>query len=412
MTASVVPQYDRRAQLVRAADWLAFVLVASLPWSTSATSILAAVWLVVTVVALGPSAIRREVMTAAGGLPVLLVVLIVAGTLWADAALKAKMSGVESLIKLLAIPVLIAQFRISERGMTVLAGFLASCTLLLLVSFGLVILAKANIYVSPQFGVPVKNGSSQSGEFVTCVFPLAYIAIELLERRRFALAAATGALIVAFLINIGFVATSRTALIVMPVLLVLLGFRKFSAKGMIVLLLAGSAVATVAWMSSSYLRQRVTDVGREIATYRETNERASTGERLEFWKKALDFIAAAPVAGHGTGTIPRLYAESAAGKTGTSGVATTNPHNQTFVLAIQLGLIGVAVLWAMWVAHAALFRGGGLAGWIGTTIVIQNVVGSVFNSHLSDFHQGWTYALGVGLAGGLMLKRLVAQPRT
>jgi len=62
------------------------------------------------------------------------------------------------------------------------------------------------------------------------------------------------------------------------------------------------------------------------------------------------------------------------------------------------------VLWAMWIAHMLLFRGNGLTEWIGLVIVVQNVAGSLFNSHLFDFTQGWVYAVGVGVAGGLVLK--------
>jgi O-antigen ligase len=58
----------------------------------------------------------------------------------------------------------------------------------------------------------------------------------------------------------------------------------------------------------------------------------------------------------------------------------------------------------MWLAHAALFRGGGLAAWAGLVVVTQNVVGSLFNSHLFDFTQGWGYVIGVGVAAGAMLK--------
>jgi hypothetical protein len=69
-----------------------------------------------------------------------------------------------------------------------------------------------------------------------------------------------------------------------------------------------------------------------------------------------------------------------------------------------LGFVGAAILWAMWIAHMLLFRGDGLAEWIGLVIVIQNVVGSLFNSHLFDFTQGWLYVVGVGVAGGMVLK--------
>jgi O-antigen ligase len=36
--------------------------------------------------------------------------------------------------------------------------------------------------------------------------------------------------------------------------------------------------------------------------------------------------------------------------------------------------------------------------------VVQNVFTSLFNSHLFDFHEGWMYVLGVGIAGGMTFK--------
>jgi hypothetical protein len=50
-----------------------------------------------------------------------------------------------------------------------------------------------------------------------------------------------------------------------------------------------------------------------------------------------------------------------------------------------------------------MFRGDGWGAWIGTLVVVQNVVGSIFNSHLSDFVEGWIYVMGVGIAGGMAM---------
>ena len=58
----------------------------------------------------------------------------------------------------------------------------------------------------------------------------------------------------------------------------------------------------------------------------------------------------------------------------------------------------------MWFAHLFLFRGNDLAAWIGLVIVTQNIVGSLFNSHLFDFVQGWVYVIGAGVAGGAALR--------
>jgi len=42
-------------------------------------------------------------------------------------------------------------------------------------------------------------------------------------------------------------------------------------------------------------------------------------------------------------------------------------------------------------------------------VVVQNFLTSVFNSHIFDFHEGWIYVLGVGIAGGMVLKSKVAE---
>jgi len=57
----------------------------------------------------------------------------------------------------------------------------------------------------------------------------------------------------------------------------------------------------------------------------------------------------------------------------------------------------------MWYSHASLFTGRDLVTWILATVV-QNITSSLLNSHLSDFHEGWMYVIGVGVAGGIALR--------
>ena len=71
---------------------------------------------------------------------------------------------------------------------------------------------------------------------------------------------------------------------------------------------------------------------------------------------------------------------------------------------MQWGLLGVMLLYTMWLSHLRLFTGRTLAAWIGLVVVVQNVVSSLLNSHLADFHEGWIYVLGVGIAGGMSLR--------
>jgi O-antigen ligase len=37
--------------------------------------------------------------------------------------------------------------------------------------------------------------------------------------------------------------------------------------------------------------------------------------------------------------------------------------------------------------------------------VVQNIVSSLFNSHLFDFTSGWLYVFGVGVVGGMVLRQ-------
>src|SRR5262249_46693433 len=134
------------------------------------------------------------------------------------------------------------------------------------------------------------------------------------------------------------------------------------------------------------------------------NRPTSAGQRLAFWQMSLKWIAEAPLIGHGTGSAKRLFVEEAIGKQGAWSQTISNPHNQTLYVTIQWGALGCIVLYAMWFRHILLFRGPGLANWTGLMVVVQNVVSSLLNSHLFDFHEGWIYVLGVGVAGGMVLR--------
>jgi O-antigen ligase len=397
-----------QVRLTRAADALVVAVAVSLPWSTSATGILVVLWLLALIPTLDWADLRRELATAAGGLPVLLVILGALGMLWADVAWIERWHGLESFFKLLAIPLLLVQCRRSDPGLRVFGGYFLSCIVLLIAST-VVEMFPGFPFVQMHYDhVFVKNAATQSGEFVTCIFGCIFLAVEAFRRRQLLWLLGLLAVIAGMLANILFVATGRTALVVIFVLLVLFAFKKLSARGILILFAIAIAIGAVAWFSSPYLRTRTEQVWTDLQSQGDNYARTSSGERVEFAKKSIEFIREAPIIGHGTGTIHSLFVKSSIGQTGAAAAATTNPHNQSFAVAIQLGLVGAAVLWALWIAHIFLFRGNGLPEWIGLVVVVQNIIGSLFNSHLFDFVQGWVYVFGVGVAGGMALKRTIS----
>ena len=388
------------ARLELVADGLVVAVAVSLPWSTSATAIFAVLWLLALIPTLHWADIRHELARPSGGLPVLLVVLGISGMLWADVTLLERWKGLDSFFKLLAIPLLFIQFRRSVRGHWVFAGYLFSCIALLVATTIVMAIPSLALSLLHFDNVLVKNGATQSGEFVTCIFGLIFLASDGIEKRRWQWVIGIMIILIAMLANILYASTGRTALVVILVLLVLFAIKKLNRRGAVLAFGSAMLIGIIGWSSSSYLRMRTEAIWTEIQRYEATNERTSSGERIEFWKKSIAFVRDAPVIGHGTGSIHLLFEKAAIGQTGTAGVAAANPHNQTFAVAIQLGLVGVVVLWAMWIAHLLFFRGSSLAEWIGLVVVVQNVVGSLFNSHLFDFVQGWVYVVAVGVAGG------------
>src|SRR4029077_5156048 len=217
------------------ADGLVVALAVSLPWSTSATSILAVFWLLALIPTLRWADIGREVSALAGGLPVLLVVLGVVGMLWTDVTLLERWKGLDSFLKLLAIPLLFAQFRRSGNGERVFVGYLVSCVALLAATAIVMVTPLASTLIHELDGnVLVKNAPTQAGEFVACIFGLMFLAHEAAEYRRWVWLFGCTAIISAMVANIVYLSTSRTILVVALILLVLFAIKRLKTKGIAV----------------------------------------------------------------------------------------------------------------------------------------------------------------------------------
>jgi hypothetical protein len=389
---------------LRTADWFALAVAVTLPWSTTATGIFIVLWLVTILPGMEVGMLRRELTSAAGFLPVALWVLAAIGMLWADVTWAERLAGLGKFHRLLLIPFLLAHFRVSERGIYVVYGFFASVLLLVVVSWGLAVIPGLPWRGMHQPGVPAKDYIFQSTNFLICAFALLGYAVVERRARRWRLALVLLALAGLFLANIFFVISSRTSFVVAPVLLLLFGWRQFGWRGLVGAGLIGVVLGGVLWFGSPYVRERIDNSLIELRYYRERNTLSSTALHLEFLRKSVLFIEAAPIIGHGTGSIGEEFRDAALGKTGLGSELSQNPHNQILAVAIQLGLIGAALLLAIWGAHLMLFGREGLIAWMGLVLVTENIVSSLFNSHLFDFTSGWLYVFGVGVLGGMVLR--------
>jgi len=386
-------------------DLLTVLIAILLPWSTTGVAIAAVLWFVALVPTIEPRALVRSLMRPISVLPIAIVALALAGTLWSDASWGARLHAVSPTAKLLVLPLLFYHFQRSPRGLWVFTAFLMSCTLLMLVSWAVAF--EPNLTLKPEIesrGIFVKNYIDQSQEFALCAVALAYPVMMLLRADRKRLALLLTAIALGLLANMMFVVVSRTALVTMPIMLAVFALLHLKWRTSLVIFAAAAVVSVLAWAASPQLQWTTTTFLRDYQIYKEYNQPTSIGVRLLFWQKSLRFIAEAPVIGHGTGSTRGLFELAATGpRVLAGGQVVSNPHNQTLHVAIQWGVLGVIVLYATWWLHLSLFRGEGLAAWIGLMVVVQNIFTSLFNSHLFDFHQGWMYVLGVGVAGGMVL---------
>ncbi|MES5484332.1 O-antigen ligase family protein [Bradyrhizobium sp. INPA03-11B] len=405
--AAACPAWRDPARWQTTTDVVAVLIALSLPWSTSLVGIFG----VVLLIAIAPTVdlrafwtlLKRPICVA----PIALFCLALVGTLWSDAAWGARLYAVGPTAKLLVLPVLLYHFQRSTRGTWVFVAFLVSCTLLMLMSW--LVLAYPHLALRApgpgEQGVFVKNYIDQSQEFTLCAVGLAYPIVMLVRDKRILPAVLLTAIALSLFANMALVVVSRTAIVTIPIMFAVFALLHLRWRSIVLILCAAAALSVVAWYGSSPLRRTAESFGRDYKLYMERNEPTSLGLRLEFWRKSLGFFAEAPVIGHGTGATRGLFERVATGGLNqASGEVIGNPHNQTLNVAVQWGIVGVAILYAMWLLHLLLFRGDGLVNWIGLLVVVQNISSSLFNSHIFDFHEGWMYVLGVGVAGGMALK--------
>ena len=395
--------YRRWHHVPAAADALALAAIASIPWSTSLTSVLIVVWLIAVLPGLDWPSLRHSLISVPGGPPVVLVGIAVVGMLWADVSIAERWSGLRPFLKLLIIPVLLAQFKQSANGNRAIIGFLISCIVVLGLSMSSAIWPSITWWRPGNPGVPFKNQITQSAEFTICAFCLIPVAITAYRTGHYTRGTSLFILSALFLVDVAFVATSRSELVVIATLITLSSVRALNWKGVPIALGLITVLSAVAWYSSPYLQGRLRHGNWEIERYITEDRATSIGLRMDWWTHSLEFWKAAPLIGYGTGSIKSVFRRNTDQQTTRDPqFVTTDPHNQTINVALQLGLIGVAALFAMWAAHFQLFRYSGLIAWFGSVVVVQNIIGSVFNSHLSNFTEGWIYVFGVGVLGGMI----------
>ncbi len=166
-------------------------------------------------------------------------------------------------------------------------------------------------------------------------------------------------------------------------------------------LLVPLMILMVAYFGSNKVSQRLTSMVSESQNYaQQGSSESSSGFRLNAWKRSLEAIAANPVTGHGVGswtvTIKRLEGPSAQKVFGEGNAS--NPHQEYLLWGVELGVLGVLLLLAIFAAaaqDAMSFVPPVMRATL--SLLAAAAVACLFNSTLYDALVGDYFCVALGL---------------
>ena len=400
----VVSWSSLQAQSRSVAGWAAALLGFSLPISTSLDGIL----LVITVLAWTTSGAFRDLpkIVRENRLVLLLpgaFLLIAFGMVHGPAPFSERVKSLwkydDLLLPLVFVP-LFLNSRIRARG---LWAFGLAMALTLLVSL---CLAAGWIPKSSWFHGGRTNATVFK-EQITHNLLMAFAALLFAEAgrrtsipwQRYGLAV----LAICAVIDVFMLVQGRTGQLVLCALIILWSARSFGLRGLAIGATAIAILVVASYAASPVFQKRVAKTITELEKAQVeavAPAGSSVGLRVEWYQRTSLLIAAHPVAGVGTGSFARAYAELVSEP---MAVKPAHPHNQYLLTASELGVVGAILLpgifgmlwWKFRSADAHLY------GLLGQGVVISLAIGCVFNSLLIDHTEGlfWGWMVSAAFAG-------------
>lgn len=200
--------------------------------------------------------------------------------------------------------------------------------------------------------------------------------------------------------NIIFLNQSRTGYVVMIVLILLFMYQIQRWRGILLGLVIVVVLSGLAYQTSPVMQQRLEKISTGLVDYQQ-GEETSVPMRLSFLKNSLLLWSQHPFLGHGTGSFSYKYQQLAQPQ----GLKlTANPHNEFLMIAVQWGLVGMALfiylLYQLWRTSFRLSQLSPGQNWMAQGVVMTMTVGCLFNSLLLDTTEGHLFAYLVGVFWG------------
>jgi O-antigen ligase len=143
---------------------------------------------------------------------------------------------------------------------------------------------------------------------------------------------------------------------------------------------------------------RLAETGQEINQFEVHNKDTSVGVRLEFYRRSSELILMRPVEGFGVGSVRTEFELLAKNSTGGRAAMAGNPHNEFFLMGVQLGLVGIALfVWFLVAVERECRRLERLERTVVYGYLFAFVLGCFANSLLLNFTEGNLFIFLTGI---------------
>jgi len=392
-------------RIERLARQLLLLAVFSVPFSTALMNLFIGLTLIVFVLAaLATPALARPLRAPPALLALALLAMVILGTTWSIAPQEDLVNAVRKYTKLLVLPIALCLcWRAPALPARALRWSLAGCAVL-----------ATSVYLTALHAMPTSSlGWWRVGDasdpfvfrnhitigillsFAACA---SYLAATYPGERRLRIAALAAGIYFTLPILIGNGRTGYIGLFIGMFAVYLLRGR-VTLLGSALVALAMSSLFAGVYMLSPNFQTRTDELVVEVT---KQIEASPNGVRMSYMRVGALAVAARPLFGHGTGSFATLYQPEAVriwrGIQDVSHVR-NQPHSEPLLIAVQLGLAGLALYVALlvWLARAALARRTPYGDALALLLAIYGIT-SLFNSLLWDPTEAYWFLL---LAGAL-----------
>ena len=254
------------------------------------------------------------------------------GCFYGDATISEKISTLEKYTKFLFFPILIVAFYNSHFRFKALNTYLASMTIVLLISIlkwtGL--LKFGNIYLDHIFYNHIITGLMMGYA--------AYISASLAWSEDRKLKPIYILLLILFTFQIFFLSYGRTGYIIYVLLMFLFLIQTLTLRAALISLVAGLLIITSIYFNNPIMHNGINNIFKDVASYKSNDKETPIGQRLQFHDFSKKLFFSHPILGNGTSGFGHAFKLEK--PVSSWGPNLAEPHSQYWLILAEFGLFG------------------------------------------------------------------------